>query len=431
MRRFYLTVYLAVLGSIVIFGVMAAVLWHVTDEDEDTGRQQRIRAVSELIAEAAPGPSASAQELNVWLDRQAARFDSDVSLFTAEGVLLASSGREMGSPIIDDDDNLEIERAGDGIRLDIRLPDGRFLSAYHPWDRKRRGPPKWLAALLVLGLAVAIGAYPVARRITRRVEELRTGVDELGGGDLAARVPVRGKDEIAELARSFNQAASRIESLVEGQRNMLASASHELRSPLTRIRMGIELLAGDERAALKDQLNRDIGELDELIEELLFASRLETQQALPRTEPVDLLALLAEEAARVDAAVHGESAVVHGDPKLLRRLVRNLLENAVRHGKGTPVTATVRATPGGGCVLSVEDEGPGVPLELRERIFEAFYRPPGMREGEDKGVGLGLALVRRIAERHGGAARCEPREPQGTRFVIELPESQPENHQGD
>jgi signal transduction histidine kinase len=126
-------------------------------------------------------------------------------------------------------------------------------------------------ALGLLALAVFVGAYPLARRLTRRLERLRAGVERLGAGGFEERVPVEGRDEVAALAGSFNQAADRIERLVGAQRAMLAGASHELRSPLARIRMAVELL-GDEHEALKARMARDVGELDSLIEEMLTAS---------------------------------------------------------------------------------------------------------------------------------------------------------------
>jgi signal transduction histidine kinase len=243
-------------------------------------------------------------------------------------------------------------------------------------------------------------------------------VEALGLPDLSARVEVEGRDEVAALARSFNSAAERIERLVGGQQALLASVSHELRSPLARIRLAVELL-GRERPELVARIARDVEELDALIGELLLASRLDARAEAGELVPVDLLALVAEEAARSGAETLGEPASVRGDPRLLRRLVRNLLENARRHGGGTPVEASVARLGAGRARLRVADRGPGVPEAERERIFEPFYRPPGHREG-DGGVGLGLALVRRIARHHGGEARCLPREGGGSCFEVEL-----------
>jgi signal transduction histidine kinase len=200
---------------------------------------------------------------------------------------------------------------------------------------------------------------------------------------------------------------------------MLASASHELRSPLARLRMAVELLAeaAPQQRELASEAGRDIEELDALVGDLLLASRLEARP--PVREAVDVAALLAEEAQRAGAKdMSSGPATYAGEAAALRRMLRNLLENAVQHGK-PPVEARVEASAAGQRVC-VEDHGPGVPEGEREKIFAAFYRPAGHREG-DGGVGLGLSLVRQIAERHGGTARCEARPGGGSRFVVELP----------
>ena len=173
-----------------------------------------------------------------------------------------------------------------------------------------------------------------------------------------------------------------------------------------------------QRSALKREIDTNVAELDALVEEVLLASRLDAAQRNEQPERVDLLALAAEEAANVDAAVDGASISVQGEERLLRRALRNLLENARRYG-GNEIAVITEAV-GPQAVVRVSDRGPGVPEALRERIFEAFYRLPGHAE-QAGGVGLGLSLVKQIAERHGGSVRCEAREGGGSSFVISLP----------
>ena len=218
--------------------------------------------------------------------------------------------------------------------------------------------------------------------------------------------------------------------LLVSQKSLLANASHELRSPLTRIRMALELLGPTALPTFRDEISRNITELDQLIDEILLASRLDAREAdLGTIESVDLVGLAAEECARVQAELavevsssadplaHGTLAV-QGITKLLRRAVRNLLENAGRYGAGE-VLVTLRQDHNQ-VELWVCDRGPGVPDGLRERIFEPFYRLPGATE-RDGGVGLGLALVKSIASRHGGRVRCEARVGGGACFVLQLP----------
>ena len=436
--KLYFRVYLHFVAIIVVFGAVVAIGWLVHDHDDghrdrfdaDGGHRDRFEAMARLIARSLPEDDAA---LPAALGQLADDFRVRLALYRADRVLIASAGTPAPPP----EPGREAggwQRAAGGPALLFRLPDGRWLSAHVP--RRSRGP--WLGLLATLAVVIAIGAWPLARRITRRLERLQTRVDALGAGDLGARVEVEGSDEIAALAESFNYAAERIESLVAVQRTMLASASHELRSPLARIRMAIELFADAPRPELRERIERDVAELDTLIDELLLASRLQTVQDLEAPGPVDLLALAAEEGARVDAVVTRVDAVVTGSPardsagdpagdpigivgdhRLLRHLLRNLFENARRHGAGTEIGASV-ARDEAGVLLRICDRGPGIPESERERIFDPFYRPAAMRE-EGSGVGLGLHLVKVIAERHGASVGYRPNAPNGSCFEVRFP----------
>jgi signal transduction histidine kinase len=274
--------------------------------------------------------------------------------------------------------------------------------------------------LALIALVVAAGAYPVVRRLAGRLERLQRSVERWGEGQLATRVAVEGNDEVARLAASFNDSAARIEALVGAQKSLLANASHELRSPLARIRMAAELMAGQATPAIGAELRRNVAELDQLIDEVLLASRLDAAgTGTPRLEEVDLTGILAEECARVDAELEAGVHTIMGEPKLLRRMVRNLLENAVRYGGGSAVRVRLAAVGDSALALDVCDAGPGIPEPERERIFEPFYRIAGASEAAG-GVGLGLALVRQIARRHGGDAQCIPNDAGGC-FRVTLP----------
>ena len=374
MRRLYLRIYLAVLASLAVFAIAASVLWHTLAEPRGGAEVATIARNVLPLAAAAPGEQQAA------LERLARDLPVDLSLFARDGTRLAAVGAALPVP-----ERAGWQRGPGGPLWATDLADGRWLVVRTP--HHRRGPAVGLFAVALILAAVGIGAYPVVRRLTQRLERLQRGVDALGAGELSARVKVEGRDEVARLAESFNRAAARIEELVGAHKSLLANASHELRTPLARIRMALEL--GKDR----HEIERDIAELDELIDGVLLASRLDAVRSPERVEDVDLLALAAEEAARYEIEVQGEPAVVRGDPRLLRRMIRNLLENARRHG-APPIEVVVR-----GRVVRVCDAGPGVPPAERERVFEPFY--------SRHGVGLGLTLVRQIARQHGGEARCE------------------------
>lgn len=413
MRRLSHQIYLTVVGVLLLFTVLVSMswlLWAGGQEERDLGA-----GYAATVAELLPPPERPAAELQEAVARLAARLRLDVAVFGADGSRLASAGRPLPAPEPGRAETHWIRPRGRGLAVALRLPDGRFFVA-RSLHAPARGHAFFLTALALLAAAIALGAWPVARRLTRRLERLRQRVEDLGKGDLRSRAPIEGQDEVADLARSFNRAAERIEALVTAQRRMLAFASHELRSPLARLRVALEMMAAD--PAQKAGAERDLAELDGLIGELLEASRLEAYGA-SSSEDVDLLALVAEEAARTGADAEGVPVVVRGDARLLRRLVRNLLENGRRHAGGSPVEARVEKGGPKGVRLRVSDRGPGVAEAERERIFEPFYRPPGSAESGE-GYGLGLALVRQIARAHGGDAVCRPREGGGTVFEVVL-----------
>jgi signal transduction histidine kinase len=417
-KRLYLQLYLTVVLSLLAFALVAGYLWRVLVHVAPP--PQAAELAGEIAQGALPPPGATREAQQAALERLSAGGRVQIALYAADGTRIA----QVGPPLLGSGERkhrAEFPWRGRKVWT-LELPDGRWIAARLP--RRERSPPLVpLGLVLTLGLlalAVAVGAYPVVRRATRRLERLQASVEALGAGDLAARVTVEGRDEVATLASSFNRSAERIERLVSAHKTLLANASHELRSPLARIRMAVEMLKTDAKPELRAELERDIAELDVLVDEILLASRLDAGPAPDAREDVDFLALAAEECARVDAALVGERVTVRGEPRLLRRLIRNLLENARRYGAGSPIEVRVGRSAHGGAELRVCDRGPGVPEAERERIFEPFYRPAGAREREG-GVGLGLALVRQIARRHGGDATCLARDGGGSCFAVLLP----------
>jgi signal transduction histidine kinase len=410
MRRLYVQVYLTIVASLFLVVVTAGVVWHFIAGVLPF--EQPFEVAGEVIAELVPPLSAPRAVQQQAIDRMARRLGADLALFGPSDDPLAAAGRPLPAP--------NRARAGGWLRtaagpaLSIRLPDGRWVVARLPFTQ--RPSAAMLAAFLgSIALAVALGARPVVRRLTGRLERLQRGVESLGAGDLRARVKVEGRDEVAQLAQSFNQAAARIETLIDAHKLLLANASHELRTPLTRIRLGLELV--EAQPARKAELARDIAELDQLVDEILLVSRLDATDRLDVREDLDLTALAAEECARYeDCGVQGQSVMVRGDPTLLRRMIRNLVENAKLHGK--PPIEVVIERRGDQAALDVSDGGQVIAADARERLFSAFYRVPGRSSGP-RDTGLGLALVRQIARRHGGDVAYRPE--RGSRFTVTLP----------
>lgn len=394
-RRLYLRIWLAVVGGVAVLTLLVGWAW-------------RVAAEQNALQAAAP----PAREL-VLRDG------------SGQTLVAGLATRVPGPP-------------GEGLELRIESEDGRAYSLQlaprtHRGEHGPRGGPEaafwtrppfgFLWMLGLVGLAVAVGVFPIIRRLLGRLDVLQHSVQRFGEGDLAARVPVHGHDEVADLSRQFNAAAERIQTLVQSHKSLLANASHELRSPLTRIRMGLELMGGSGQPspAFREEILRNIAELDQLVDEILLASRLDAHEAdVGTVELVDLVGLAAEECARVEADLDASADTLEaaGVAKLLRRAVRNLLENARRYSQGE-ITVSLRRS-ADMAEVRVCDRGPGVPEALRERIFEPFYRLPGASERAG-GVGLGLALVRSIAQRHHGSVHCEDRTGGGACFVLRLP----------
>jgi two-component system, OmpR family, sensor kinase len=402
-------VYLTIVGSLaaVAITVALAVSFGSTPEQDWSGWPDRI-LVAMFPAED------GADEVAVTIERLRAGLGADIAIFDGDGLQIAATGNPLALEMVES----RGWRGGqEGKLFRFELPGERVLVArFDPPAQTPRA--RFLLLLALIATAIGVAAWPIVAHLTRRLERLRHGVEAFGTGALVTRVPVEGRDEIAAVARSFNQAAEEIERLVASHRALLANASHELRSPLARLRMAVDLLPENADEARRAEIVRSLVELDALVEEILLASRLDHVRDLGEGERLDILALVAEEAALHGYQVAGESVWIEGDRRLLARLVRNLILNAERHG-APPIAIEVHGQ-NGRARLTVSDHGPGVPADERSRVFEAFYRPAGRSESAG-GWGLGLALVRQIAERHGGTVSCEAGKEKGARFVVDLP----------
>ncbi len=414
-RRLYLQIYFTIVASLVIVVVLSGLLWILFGRDDfDRDLYDITGRLAYLSLPAADAPGSLQREA---VERLGQELGIDISLFDRHRRLIAATG-EASPPPSHSAARGGWRRVHGGPTWALSLPDGRWLVV----DLGRRGVRHPLINLaLFLGsvaLGVGLGAYPFVRRLTRRLERLQKGVERIGSGDLAARVEVEGRDEVAGLAESFNEAAGQIEKLIGAHRLLLANASHELRTPLSRIRLGVEMLKNGGDPARRAVLQHDIAELESLIDEILLMSRLDAGSHADLSQKVDFVALAAEECARYEGCtLSGRAPEIPGDPRLLRRLVRNLLENAHNHA-APPVEAEIVYS-ADMVALTVSDGGDGISEADQEKVFQPFYRASGKQHL--KGYGLGLPLVRQIAEAHGGSVAILPRVEARSSIRVTLP----------
>ncbi|MBK7828273.1 ATP-binding protein [Nannocystis sp.] len=340
-----------------------------------------------------------------------------------------------GQPMVHRDER------GPALSFGLSDPDGQLVAVLSLDTGDGPAPRARLLALALLGLlaALAVGAWPLARSLTRRIAALELGAGRIARGELGHRVPGRpAGDELDRLGDAFNEMAARLEAMLRGQRALLTNVSHELRTPIARMRVLAELL-GERVDALPNQdhpgvtrlrrgiaeLGEDLLELETLISDLLTSGRLDLAgtKALQRSR-VELAPLLTRLAARVDARARCEPQELHAelDLVLVERLLANLLHNARRACPQGQIDLSARVD-ADQLILSVEDEGPGIAPADRATIFDPFTRLDAARARDHGGVGLGLYLCRQIAQAHGGTITAEDRPggAQGARLAVRLP----------
>jgi two-component system OmpR family sensor kinase len=393
-------------------------------------------AVAIVVGALGPGTSRWRHDLARFEDLASAEFARAWPEPGARRKLLENVSRAFRARVtLTDANGAIIEQIGgtclDGpYRLEVRGPSGLLGYAHGCPQRFQRGPWNLLLGLAVAGSVVWAASALVARRLTRPLAELERVTRAIGGGDLAARVRLgrHQTGEVGALADSVNEMAARIERQLREERALLAAVSHELRSPLARLRMLVELAQTGDAARLA-QIEAEVIGIDALLGKLLASSRLEFGAVKLQDLPALDVARRALEAVGASAAVLDdatEGALVSVDPTLVGRALGNLLENAVRHGAGVErFSLRLDQAERGRLKLRFEvlDRGPGFAPEVLARAFEPFY---SAGDGGGSGsLGLGLALVARIARAHGGRAFAENRTEGGARSVLELPATLP------
>jgi signal transduction histidine kinase len=322
-----------------------------------------------------------------------------------------------------------LERAGpscQGEDITIAVADARGAAlgtarACSPEHSHGKRHP-FFAAIAAAGATLWLASFAVARRLGRPLRDLEAVAREIGEGKLQSRVRLgwRQPGEVGALAESINEMAARIEKQLSDQRELLAAVSHEIRAPLSRLRMLVEMLRGrGADAAMLGKLEREIVEIDSLVGDLLASSRLDL--SIFAFRPLNAAELAAEALDRAGLSpelldVRTADPTFDGDATLVARALANLLDNAARHAGGA-TGLCIREDGPTSLVMEVVDAGPGFDEATLPRAFEAFQRGSVERRGSSS-LGLGLALVRRIAEAHGGAAWAENRPEGGARVAL-------------
>lgn len=381
--------------------------------------------------------------------------DGFAQLVTDDGQVLASSGnlaRQAALPIELAPGERQIFRTVPSLPIDdeeFRLLSRRFNLSNGPAvlhvgaglddisEASTALATSLAAAVPILVALLTALVWWLAGRVLAPVENIRSEVAEIGGSDLNRRVPEPTRDdEIGRLARTMNGMLDRLEDSLNRRQQFVADASHELRSPLTRIRTGLEVdLARTDQADLRATHNsvlEEIVALQHLVDDLLQLARADAGVRRTRAELVDLDDLVFREARRLRASGRVEldttgvsGAEVVGDPEQLMRAIRNLVDNAERHAN-TRVELTLGELDGF-AQLTVSNDGPGIPLEQHERIFERFARLDEARTRHTGGTGLGLAIAREIIQQHGGAITIDHAYRTGARFIVRIPASPAES----
>jgi signal transduction histidine kinase len=381
-------------------------------------------------------------ELDAVMARIETRVRGKLSLFDAAGRLLRSNtDPPLDAPTPAERSVLATQKWSlDLGRIVVRSDDGSMIGVYSP---DRIGTPWGYVIPLGAAILVLVGLASVwfSRRLARPLDQLAIAARRFGAGDTAARANLVRDDEVGDVGRAFDEMAARTAAVLHSQRQLMGDVSHELRTPLARIRVALELAAEDPIAA-KDVLadvGADLDEIDQLIGDILTTARLDGDQVRIDREPTSVAELVDRasrrfavrhpgrtlerrtEAAHGDADGRDDDRAVHCDPVLLRRALDNLLDNAAKYSDaGTPVALVVQ--PNGSTVaFEIVDRGIGMsPLEL-DRAFTPFWRADGSRTRKTGGVGLGLALARRIARAHGGDVTLASHPGQGTTARLEVP----------
>jgi len=362
-------------------------------------------------------------------------------IYDAKGILADEQGRDV---LTGEDRSPLVRRArlgASGATLDRFFPlgdatlaraadDGRYWFFFIV-PRTSLAPSFLTPEHLFFLAAAVLLCYWLALHLTSPVRALQKAVERFGGGDFTARVGSQRRDELGQLANTFDRMAGRIETLLTAERRLLLDISHELRSPLARLGVAVELArSGEDLEAALNRIQKESDRLNALVGQLLQVTRAEGDPNSLRRDPVrldELLQQLVDDSA-IEAAARGcrlqygprAPVTVEGDTELLRRAIENVIRNAIRYSPADADVEIALSRRNGAAVVAVRDHGPGVPEEALPRLFDAFYRVETSRTSSSGGIGLGLSIARRAIELHNGRIRARNAQP-GLEVEIELP----------
>jgi two-component system, OmpR family, sensor kinase len=369
------------------------------------------------------------------LDRIGKRIRGKLTLYDTKGQVVRSTHETLSFATSSELEEMRSEKwALRWRRIVVRSDDGSMIGVYAP-----NAPPFPWGFVLPLGAGVllVVGAltFWFSRLLVKPLDRLATAARRFGEGDIAVRADLHREDELGDVGRAFDQMAERTSAMMTAQRQLMADVSHELRTPLARIRVALELAAEDPVAA-KDVLadvGCDLDEIDRLITDILTTARLDSEQSLLKREPISVGELTDRAAARFTSrhpnrtlvkSVDDSERALDCDPVLLRRALDNLLDNAAKYSEeSAPVKLTVH--PNNELIsFEIVDRGVGMSADEVARAGTPFWRADGSRTRQTGGVGLGLALARRIARAHGGDVSLDSAPGRGTTVCLKIPLSE-------
>ena len=416
--------------AITVVGSAFLSAWNVSENDSDRRAPAARMVEFQLELARSAYETGGRPGLRTFLETLARNYD-------AQGVLTDETGRDLLTG--QDRSNLlrrarqrvpyPFFRAGNSM-VARAAEDGRYWFFFLE-PRRRVGSWFLLPEHLFVIAAGVLLCYWLAWHLTRPVRRLQKAVERFGRGDLSARAGSTRRDELGQLARAFDRMAGRIETLLTAERRLLLDISHELRSPLARLGVAVELArSGDNLESALNRIQKESDRLNALVVQLLQVTRAEGDPASLRSEPVRLDKLVQQlvDDSSIEASAHGcelkydrcEPATVTGDPELLRRAVENAIRNAIRYAPRETAVEVSLAQRNGKVVVNVRDRGPGVPEEALPRIFDPFYRVETDRARSSGGIGLGLSIARRAIELTNGSIHAHNVHP-GLEVEIELP----------